>query len=122
MQKTCSQVSYRDLAERLKPASGSKTFTATVQPHKSAGREHWTEFSPKSQELSLPAHCVAKLDLWTKREAYLSLIPPMGASNNLPGHDAVIDLFFTNAASAVKSQSWRHARYAYYWLCDIAQR
>ncbi|KAH6995314.1 hypothetical protein EDB80DRAFT_689321 [Ilyonectria destructans] len=93
---------------------------ANVQPSVATGPEAWKDFSLGSQDLSRLVQNLAELGLWTEREAWLSLIPPLSATDDLPGLEAVIELAQKNAAVAERALAWTQAGETYRWLFDEA--
>lgn len=108
------------LASHLEPSIINTNLKATVQAGNATGSEAWKDFSLGNQDLSRLVQSIAGLGLLTERETWLSFIPPLSATNNLPGLDSVIDLVQENATGPEREQIWPQAGAIYRWLFDIA--
>ncbi|GAB1318024.1 hypothetical protein MFIFM68171_08234 [Madurella fahalii] len=108
------------LASHLEHSVISRNLKATIQAGNTTGSEAWKDFSLGNQHLSRLVQSIAELGLLTERETWLSFIPPLSATNNLPGLDSVIDLVQENASGPEREQIWPQAGAIYRWLFDIA--
>ncbi|KXX72963.1 hypothetical protein MMYC01_210498 [Madurella mycetomatis] len=108
------------LAGHLEHSIINGNLKATIQAGNATGSEAWKDFSLGNQELSRLVQSIAELGLWTERETWLSIIPPLSATNNLSGLDSVIDLVQENATGPDREQIWPQAGAIYRWLFDIA--
>ncbi|KAF4452558.1 ankyrin repeat [Fusarium albosuccineum] len=97
----------------------SRKLQANIQSRSVTGPEAWKDFSLENQQLARFVQSISELGLWTEREAWLSIIPPLSATDNLPGLEAVIDLAQKNAVMPERDLAWGQAGSAYRWLFDI---
>ncbi|KAF6815506.1 ankyrin repeat protein [Colletotrichum musicola] len=108
------------LVDQLEPLSVNQEVKAAVEPGDTTGREAWKKFMLKSPWLSRLVQTVVEIGTWTEQEVYLSLVPPLSASNNLPGIDALVDRALEIAASHEKEQRYDAALSAHLWLYNTA--
>lgn len=108
------------LATRLGHSTISRNLKATIRAGNATGAEAWKDFSLGNQHLSRLVQSVAELGLLTERETWLNFIPPLSATDNLPGLDSVIDLVLENAIAPEREQVWPQAGAIYRWLFDTA--
>ncbi|QPC77871.1 hypothetical protein HYE68_008623 [Fusarium pseudograminearum] len=106
------------MATHLEESTISQQLQANIQPSSETGPEAWKAFSLENQELSRFVQSLAELDLWTEREAWHSVIPPLSATDNLPGLNAVIEMAQKTAAVPEMDLAWGQAGSAYRWLFD----
>ncbi|KAM0365745.1 hypothetical protein ACHAPK_009266 [Fusarium culmorum] len=104
------------VATHLEESTISRQLQANIQPSSETGHETWKTFSLENQELSRFVQSLTELGLWTEREAWHSVIPPLSATDNLPGLNAVIEMAQKTAAVPEMGLSWRQAGSAYRWL------
>ncbi|KAL9564350.1 hypothetical protein ACKAV7_011541 [Fusarium commune] len=80
------------LANNLGTSVISGRLQARMQPSRSGGPGSWKELSLENQQLSQLIRSIADLRLWTEREVWASFIPPLSATDNLPGLEKVIQM------------------------------
>ncbi|KAF5577580.1 ankyrin repeat [Fusarium pseudocircinatum] len=102
------------LSSHFKPSCVGRTLKATIQS--SNVTEMTDTVSLRNEDLSSLAKAIAEQGLWAEHEAYLTFIPPLSATDNLPGVDAVIDLAVQAAIEPEKEQDWSRAQIPYDWL------
>ncbi|KAF6827134.1 hypothetical protein CMUS01_09139 [Colletotrichum musicola] len=110
------------LAHRLETSSVGKDMKAIVQSDDARGWGAWKKFTLRSLKLSRLVQSIVELGPWTEQEVYLSLIPPMSASDNLPGLDGVVDLALEVAAVEEKRRKYQDAVDAHIWLYETAEK
>ncbi|KAF5669312.1 ankyrin repeat [Fusarium denticulatum] len=106
------------LSSHLKPSCVGKTLEATILS--SNITETTDTMSLRNEDLSSLAKAIAEQCLWAEHEVYLIFIPPLSATDNLPGVDTVIDLALQAALQPEKEQDWPQAQIPYDWLFDTA--
>ncbi|KAF5002554.1 hypothetical protein FDECE_10584 [Fusarium decemcellulare] len=107
------------LANHLVESVISRKLQANIQPRSVTSPEAWKDFSLENQEMTRFVQSIAELGLWTEQEAWLSIIPPLSATDNLPGLEAVIEMAQKNAVVPERDLAWGQAGSAYRWLFDI---
>lgn len=80
----------------------------------------WRDFGLENQELQ---HLAQKLTLAglfpSQDEAFLSLIPPLSATGQLPWLDRIVAMARENGAELERQQAWERAGAAYSWLLRL---
>ncbi|QGI71399.1 hypothetical protein CEK26_003736 [Fusarium fujikuroi] len=84
--------------------------------------ESWRSFTLQNHKLSLLVQSIAELGLWTERDVWLSLIPPLCATDNLPGLETVIQMAQDKAAKLERVFLLDKAGSSYRWLFDIGMQ
>ena len=100
----------------------SRKLKATIQPSHATDTESWRNFTLRHHKFSLLVQSIAELGLWMERDVWLSLIPPLCATDNLPGLDAVIQMAQDKAVKLEKVFLLDKAGSSYRWLFDMGMQ
>ncbi|KAM0415306.1 hypothetical protein ACHAPD_006501 [Fusarium lateritium] len=108
------------LATHLGESTISRQLQANIKPDNATGTDAWKSFSLENHELSRFIQSLTELNLWTEQEAWRSIIPPLSATDNLPGLNAVIEMAQNKATTLERDLAWGQAGSVYRWLFDIS--
>lgn len=98
----------------------SHKLEAKVTARDSNVTNPWNNCSLQNHGLSHLVQSIARIGLWTEWEVWTSLIPPLSATDNLPGLEPLIQLVLAEGTQKEKAGEWEKAQTAYRWLFDIS--
>ncbi|KAF5013070.1 hypothetical protein FDECE_897 [Fusarium decemcellulare] len=81
----------------------------------------WKSFALQNTQLSRMAQDIHNTELGTLEEVYLSIVPPLSATNKLPEPDAIIYWAKKHAQRHEQLGHWEEAADAYIWLFDMSE-
>jgi ankyrin repeat protein len=107
------------MASSLGRSSVSRRLQASITALGGKRTSPWKSYSLQNYQLSQLVQSIARLGLWTEWEVWASLIPPLSATDNLPGLEALIQTVITAGAQQERAREWDRSIAAYRWLFDI---